>query len=61
MESTTQLTVLTIIIKKVGLVTGLSGHAPGTFLVALNFASVRAMMVTMLIARVALRRYWIKR
>jgi hypothetical protein len=61
MESTRQLTVLTIIIKKVGLVTGFLGHAPGTFLVALNFASVRAMMVTMLIARVALRRYWIKR
>jgi hypothetical protein len=52
---------LTIIIKKVGVVTGFVGHAPGTFLVALNFASVRAMMVMMVIARVALRRYWIKR
>jgi hypothetical protein len=61
MESTKQLTVLTIIIKKVGLVTGFLGHAPGTCLVALNFASVRAMMVMMLIAKVALRRYWIKR
>ena len=52
---------LTIIIKKVGLVTGFLGHAPGTFLVELNFASVRAMMVMMEIASVALRRYWIKR
>jgi hypothetical protein len=52
---------LTIIIKKVGVVTGFVGHAPGTFLVALNFASVRAIMVMMVIARVALRRYWIKR
>jgi hypothetical protein len=52
---------LTIIIKKVGLVTGFLGHAPGTFLVALNFARVRAMMAMMVIARVALRRYWTKR
>ena len=52
---------LTIIIKKVGLVTGCVGHAPGTFLVALNFASVRPMMVMMVIARLALRKYWIKR
>ena len=61
MESTRQLIVLTIIIKKVGLVTGFLGHAPGTCLVALNFASVRAMMVMMETARVALRKYWIKR
>jgi hypothetical protein len=52
---------LTIIIKTVGLVTGFCGHAPETCLVVLNFASVRAMMVMMVIARVALRKYWIKR
>jgi hypothetical protein len=61
MQSTRQLKVLTIIIKKVGLVTGFLGHAPETFLVALNFASVRAMIVMMVTARVVLRKYWIKR
>jgi hypothetical protein len=61
MESTRQLTVLTIIIKRVGPVAGFVGHAPGTFLVALNFARVRAIMVMMVIARTALRKYWIKR
>ena len=61
MESTRQLTVLTIIIKRVGPVTGFVGHAPVTFLVALNFARVRAIMVMMVIARTALRKYWIKR